>query len=71
MDAPYYDREADVAYFPVGESDDVVTEVVYGFGIDRDARTGATVGIEIPNANLRLPSRVLQALPQPPRPDPE
>jgi uncharacterized protein YuzE len=61
----YYDRDADIAWLPTGNSEDVVSEEV-GWGlIDHDAATDEVVAIEIWNASTRLPASVLDALPAP------
>ena len=61
----YYDRDADIAWLPTGESDDVLSEEV-GWGlIDHDATTDEVVALEVWNASKRLPQAVLDALPAP------
>ena len=61
----YYDRDADIVWFPTGESDDVLSERV-GWGlIDRDSRTDEVVGIEVWSASSRFPPDLLNALPAP------
>jgi len=66
MRTAYYDRDADVAWFPISESDDVVSQPIHDWLIDRDRASGATAAIEVRNANLHVPLAVLLALPEPP-----
>jgi uncharacterized protein YuzE len=61
----YYDREADIAWLPTGDSDDVVSEEVQWGLIDHDASTDAVVGIEVWSASERLPAELLATLPAP------
>jgi uncharacterized protein YuzE len=61
----YYDPAADVAWFPTGESDDVVSERVAGGLRDYDRKTRKLVAIEIWKASTRLPKDLLDALPAP------
>jgi uncharacterized protein YuzE len=61
----YYDREADIAWLPTGDSDDVVSEEVQWGLIDHDASTDAVVGIEVGSARERLPAELLATLPAP------
>jgi len=61
----YYDREADIAWLPTGDSDDVVSEEVQWGLIDHDAATDAVVGIEVWSASERLPAELLATLPAP------
>ena len=61
----YYDHEADVAWFPTGESDDVVSERVPGGVRDYDRTTRTLVAIEVWDASTRLPANLLDALPAP------
>jgi uncharacterized protein YuzE len=61
----YYDREADIAWFPTGDSRDVVSEEVDWGLIDHDSGTDAVVGIEVWSASKRLAPEVLEALPAP------
>lgn len=61
----YYDRDADIAWFPTGESDDVVSERVRGGLRDYDRATREPVAIEVWAASTRLPASLLDALPAP------
>jgi uncharacterized protein YuzE len=61
----YYDRDADIAWFPTGESDDVVSERVPGGLRDYDRMSRKLVAIEVWNASTRLPATLLDALPAP------
>ncbi|MBK5218955.1 MAG: hypothetical protein JJE35_04100 [Thermoleophilia bacterium] len=61
----YYDSDADIAWFPTGESDDVVSERVPGGLRDYDRATHALVAIEVWDASTRLPASILEALPAP------
>ena len=49
----YYDRDADIAWLPTGESDDVVSERVPGGLRDYDRTTHALVAIEVWDASTR------------------
>lgn len=61
----YYDREADIAWFPTGDSTDVVSEeVVWGL-VDHDSTTDAVVAVEVWSASKRLAPEVLATLPGP------
>lgn len=60
----YYDPDADIAWFPTGESDDVVSERVPGGLRDYD-RASQLVAIEVWAASTRLPASILEALPTP------
>jgi uncharacterized protein YuzE len=64
----YYDPEADIAWLPTGESDDVVSERVPGGLRDYDRTTHTLVAIEIWDASTRLPRTLLEALPTPAAP---
>jgi uncharacterized protein YuzE len=64
----YYDPEADIAWLPTGESDDVVSERVPGGLRDYDRVTHTLVAIEIWDASTRLPRTLLEALPTPSAP---
>jgi uncharacterized protein YuzE len=64
----YYDAEADIAWFPTGESYDVVSERVPGGLRDYDRLTHALVAIEVWDASTRLPRTLLEALPRPAAP---
>jgi uncharacterized protein YuzE len=61
----YYDREADIAWLPTGQSDRVVSEEVEWGLIDHDLESAAVVGVEIWSASKRLPPELLGALPAP------
>lgn len=61
----YYDPDADIAWFPTGESDDVLSERVPGGLRDYDRTTHRQVAIEVWDASTRLPASILEALPAP------
>lgn len=61
----YYDREADIAWLPTGESVDVVSEEVEWGLVDHDSTTDRVVAIEVWSASKRLPAEVLATLPAP------
>ena len=61
----YYDRSADIAWFPTGESDDVISERVPGGLRDYDRTSHTLVAIEVWDASTRLPASILEALPAP------
>lgn len=61
----YYDRDADIAWFPTGESSDVVSERVPGGLRDYDR---ASHQLEVWDASTRLPASILEALPAPAAP---
>jgi uncharacterized protein YuzE len=61
----YYDADADIAWFPTGDSDDVVSERVPGGLRDYDRTTRQLVAIEVWDASTRLPASILEALPAP------
>jgi len=61
----YYDSDADIAWFPTGESDDVVSERVPGGLRDYNRATHKLVAIEVRDAGTRLPASILEALPAP------
>lgn len=61
----YYDRDADIAWLPTGESDDVVSERVPGGLRDYDRASHKLVAIEVWDASTRLPASILEALPAP------
>ena len=61
----YYDRDADIAWFPTGESSDVVSERVPGGLRDYDRASHQLVAIEVWDASTRLPASILEALPAP------
>jgi uncharacterized protein YuzE len=64
----YYDAEADIAWFPTGDSDDVVSERVPGGLRDYDRVSHELVAIEVWDASTRLPASILDALPAPSTP---
>lgn len=68
MPFAYYDPDADIAWFPTGESQDVVSERVPGGLCDYDRETRQLVAIEIWDASTRLPRTLLEALPEPSAP---
>lgn len=61
----YYDREADIAWLPTGNSGDVVSEEVEWGLIDHDVATDEIVAVEVWSASRRLPPEVLATLPSP------
>ena len=61
----YYDPEADIAWFPTAESDDVVSERVPGGLRDYDRISHKLVAIEVWDASTRLPASILETLPAP------
>jgi len=61
----YYDREADIAWLPTGDSENVVSEEVDWGLVDHDAGTDEVVGIEVWSASKRLPAELLATLPTP------
>jgi len=61
----YYDRDADIAWLPTGESADVLSEEMDWGLIEHDATTDEVVALEIWSASKRLPQAVLDALPAP------
>ena len=61
----YYDPDADIAWFPTGESDDVVSERVPDGLHDYDRTNRQLVAIEVWEASTRLPASTLEALPTP------
>lgn len=65
MSFAYYDPDADIAWFPTGESDDVVSERAPGGLRDYDRTTHQLVAIEVWDASTRLPASLLEALPAP------
>lgn len=64
----YYDTEADTAWLPTGESDDVVSERVPGGLREYDRTTHTLVAIEVWDASTRLPQSLLEARPAPSAP---
>jgi uncharacterized protein YuzE len=68
MASAYYDPAADIAWFPTGDSDDVVSERVPGGLHDYDRATHQLVAIEVWDASTRLPANLLEALPAPESP---
>jgi uncharacterized protein YuzE len=61
----YYDPDADIAWFPTGESDDVVSEREAGGLREYDRTTHMLVAIEVWDASARLPRTLLEVLPSP------
>lgn len=61
----YYDSDADIAWFPTGDSDDVVGERVPGGLRDYDRASHKLVAAEVWDTSTRLPASVLEALPAP------
>jgi uncharacterized protein YuzE len=61
----YYDRDADIAWFPTGQSNDVVSERVPDGLRDYDRATRQIVALEVWDASTRLPASILEALPAP------
>jgi len=61
----YYDADADIAWFPTGESDDVVSERGPGGLREYDRSSHRLVAIEVWDASTRLPRTLLEALPSP------
>lgn len=61
----YYDSDADIAWFPTGDSDDVVSKRVPGGLRDYDRASHKLVAIEVWDASTRLPASILEALPAP------
>ncbi len=61
----YYDREADIAWFPTGQSDAVISERVRGGLRDYDQASHTLVAVEVWAASTRLPATLLDALPAP------
>lgn len=61
----YYDRDADIAWLPTGDSEDVVSEEVEWGLIDHDSGTDEVVAIEVWSASKRLPAELLATLPAP------
>ena len=50
----YYDRDADIAWFPTGESSDVVSERVPGGLRDYDKSSHQLVAIEVWDASTSV-----------------
>lgn len=61
----YYDRDADIAWLPTGESDDVVSERAPDGLHDYDRVSHQLVAIEVWDASTRLPANIVEALPTP------
>ncbi len=61
----YYDRESDIAWFPTGDSNEVVSEEVEWGLVDHDSATDRIVAVEVWSASKRLPPEVLAMLPAP------
>ncbi|MGH2903516.1 MAG: DUF2283 domain-containing protein [Solirubrobacteraceae bacterium] len=68
MKFAYYDPDADIAWLPIGESHDVVSERTPSGLRDYDRDTRELVAIEVWDASKRLPHDVLDALPLPGKP---
>jgi uncharacterized protein YuzE len=64
----HYDREADVAWLRLDgwDKDRVRVEETQSGLIERDRSTGRVLGLEFWNASKRLPTELLNALPNPP-----
>lgn len=58
----YYDPDADIAWFPTGESDDVISERAPDGLRDYDRTSRQLVAIEVWDASTRLPASILEAL---------
>lgn len=58
----YHDPDADIAWFPTGESDDVVSKCVPWGLREYDRTTHELVAIEVRDASTRLPRPLLEAL---------
>jgi uncharacterized protein YuzE len=65
----YYDADADIAWFPTGESDDVVSERGTVELREYDRTTHRLVAIEVWDASTSLPRMLLEALPSPAAPE--
>lgn len=63
----YYDPDADIAWFPTGESNDFVSERVPDGLRDYDRVSRQLVAIEVWDASTRLPANILEVLPAPSR----
>jgi uncharacterized protein YuzE len=61
----YYDRDADIAWLPTGDSNDVVSERIPDGLRDYDRISRRLVAIEVWDASTRLPANILEALPAP------
>lgn len=59
-----YDPDADIAWFPTGESDDVVSERVPEGLREYDRTTRRLVAIEVWDASTRLPRALLEGFPR-------
>ena len=64
----YYDPDADIAWFPTGESNDVVSERVPDGLRDYDRATHKLVATEVWDASTRFQLSTLDALPAPSTP---
>jgi uncharacterized protein YuzE len=65
----YYDRRADIVWIPTaGRAERVVNEETEWGLLDYDAESDEVVGVEIWKASSRLPTDLLEALPNPPEP---
>jgi uncharacterized protein YuzE len=63
----YFDREADIAWFPTAPAGDAVGDEQRWGLLDRDRETGEVTGIEIWAAREALPGCLLDNLPEPGR----
>lgn len=61
----YYDPDADIAWFPTGASDDIVSRRAPDGLRDYDRASHKLVAIEVWDASTRLPATILEALPTP------
>ena len=61
----YYDRDAYIAWFPTGQSNDVVSERVPSGLHDYDRPGHKLVAIEVWDASTHLPADILEVLPAP------
>ena len=61
----YHDPDANIAWLPTGESDDVVSERTPHGLHDFDRASHKLVAIEVWDASTRLPPGILGALPGP------
>ncbi len=61
----HYDADTDIAWFPTGESDDLVSERVPEGLREYDRTPHRLVAIEVWDASTSLPRTLLEALPSP------